>query len=73
MEHQPEKVGNAPAKGSASAAVDRQRRRNAVAGGGSPPSLLLPKDFGYWKLAPPALGLLGVGVYAGFRKQVWAS
>lgn len=36
---------------------------------GLPPPLI-PVDFGYWKLAPPALGLLGLGVYAGFRKQV---
>lgn len=31
---------------------------------------LLPVDFGLWKLAPPVLGLLGLGVYAGYRKQV---
>lgn len=35
------------------------------------PPPILPVDFGYWKLAPGALGLLGVGVYAGFRRQVW--
>lgn len=34
------------------------------------PPPLIPVDFGYWKLAPPALGLLSLGVYAGFRKQV---
>lgn len=66
-------MGSAPEKGSVSAAVDRQRRRGVVAGGGSPSPLLLPKDVGYWKLAPPALGLLGIGVYAGFRKQVRTS
>ena len=43
-------------------------RRKADAG--LPPPIL-PVDFGYWKLAPGALGLLSVGVYAGFRKQVW--
>lgn len=31
---------------------------------------LLPVDFGLWKLAPPVLGLLGLGVYAGYRKQM---
>lgn len=31
---------------------------------------MIPADFAYWKLAPPGLGLLGLGVYAGFRKQV---
>ena len=34
------------------------------------PPPLVPVDFGYWKLAPAGLGLLGLGVYAGFRKQV---
>lgn len=34
------------------------------------PPPLIPVDFGYWKLAPGGLGLLGLGVYAGFRKQV---
>lgn len=33
-------------------------------------SPLLPIDFASWKLAAPAAGLLGLGVYAGFRKQV---
>lgn len=33
-------------------------------------SSFLPKDFGYWKLGVPAVGLLGAGVYVGFRKQV---
>lgn len=31
---------------------------------------LLPQDFRLWKLAPPVLGLLGLGVYLGYRKQV---
>ena len=34
------------------------------------PAPMVPVDFGYWKLAPGGLGLLGLGVYAGFRKQV---
>lgn len=34
------------------------------------PPPLVPVDFGYWKLAPAGLGVLGLGVYAGFRKQV---
>ncbi|CAB1108473.1 unnamed protein product [Ectocarpus sp. CCAP 1310/34] len=36
------------------------------------PPPLIPVDFGYWKLAPAGLGLLGLGVYAGFRKQIKA-
>ncbi|CAN0108977.1 unnamed protein product, partial [Hapterophycus canaliculatus] len=35
----------------------------------SPPPLI-PVDFGYWKLAPGGLCLMGLGVYAGFRKQI---
>ena len=32
---------------------------------------ILPADFAYWKLTPPAVGLVGLEVYLGFRKQVW--
>lgn len=38
---------------------------------GAPPTIF-PVDFSYWKLAPPTLGLLSLGAYAGFRKQVGA-
>lgn len=31
---------------------------------------IFPPDFAFWKLTPPALGLLGLGIYVGFRKQV---
>ncbi|CAN0454353.1 unnamed protein product [Ascophyllum nodosum] len=31
---------------------------------------ILPADFAYWKLTPPAVGLVGLGVYLGFRKQI---
>lgn len=49
------------------------RRLSGDAGRKGDPRLpppLVPVDFGYWKLAPAGLGLLGLGVYAGFRKQV---
>ena len=57
------------------AKTPREMYRRLSGGGGRKedsrlPPPLVPVDFGYWKLAPAGLGLLGLGVYAGFRKQV---
>lgn len=45
-------------------------RKERLPTGAKLPPPMLPVDFGYWKVAPAALGLLSLGVYAGFRKQV---
>eukprot|EP00904_Undaria_pinnatifida_P001441 jgi/Undpi1/11298/HiC_scaffold_30.g13596.m1 len=67
-------LGNSRAMDNSRKGLDRRpsgsARRTAADAGLPPP--LLPVDFGYWKLAPGALGLLGLGVYAGFRKQIKA-
>lgn len=59
--------------GGAKTPDEMQRRMSGGGGRETDPRLpppLVPVDFGYWKLAPAGLGLLGLGVYAGFRKQV---